>query len=404
MPHTLEDIRHCEALFSAFYGIGATGSGGVTRLGYTGEEDQMHRTLARLAASQGLGVRTDSVGNTFVYARESERRALIGSHLDSVVEGGRYDGVAGVIAGLMVLSWLRRDGLSLPVEVAAFRCEESSNFGQATVGSGLITGALDAGRAAALTARDGGTLADAFAARGLTLSNDIIRGVRLYLELHIEQGKVLEEAGLPVGVVSTIAGTRRFRLLLQGLAEHSGATPMDMRFDALCAASEIILMVEKAGRQEAVRQSVATVGVVGNRPNVLNVIPGETELGVDLRGTDRASLERMAARVKTEAAQIAGKRGVRLIEKPLGLSEPTPMSAAVQAGLMQAATALSLPCRLIGSGAGHDAMGFAPIADTGMVFIPCRAGISHNRREYASIGSILDGALVLYQYLKGVAL
>lgn len=402
MEHSIDDIKYGETLFSAFYDIGSTESGGVTRLGYTGVEDAMHARFAELAKELGCAVETDGAGNTFAANTREGRYALIGSHLDSVVEGGRYDGVAGVIAGLMALRWLKRDGLALPVKAAAFRCEESSNFGQCTIGSGLVTGALSPQRVGALTGKNGIPLKEIFANRGLTLTPPRISGMAQYLEMHIEQGKVLEETGTRVGVVSTIAGTRRFRLIARGLAEHSGATPMSMRSDALCAAADIILAVERIGNEEAARQSVATVGVVHNRPNVLNVVPGEVELGVDLRGTDLESLERTAGAVRQAARDIARRRGAEVMEVPLSSSQPVDMSAGVQEGLQKAARRLRVSCRSMPSGAGHDAMEFPALCDTGMVFIPCLKGISHNRKEYASIAAICDGARVLYEYLKEV--
>lgn len=404
MDHCIDDIRYCESLFSAFYGTGSTERGGVTRLGYTETEDRMHALFANLAKDLGCTIEKDGVGNTFAVHIQSDAYVLIGSHLDSVVEGGRYDGVSGIIAGLMALRWLKQDGIALPIRVAAFRCEESSNFGQCTIGSGLVTGALDPQHVGTLTGKSGGGLQSIFAERGYTLSPARITGMKQYLEVHIEQGKVLEETGTEVGVVSTIAGTRRFRLILKGLAEHSGATPMSMRNDAMCAAAEIILAVERIGQEEAVHHSVATVGIVNNHPNVLNVVPGETELGIDLRGINLESLDRLALRVREEAANICKKRGIDVMEVRLGGSQPVGMSSAVQEGLEKAARRLHISCRNMPSGAGHDAMEFAPLCDTGMVFIPCLKGISHNRKEYAAIRSICDGARVLYEYLKEVTL
>lgn len=402
MDRLIDDIQYCESLFSAFYDIGSVENGGVTRLGYTKTEDRMHALFAQKAKELGCAVKADGAGNTFAANTDEKEYILIGSHLDSVVEGGRYDGVSGIIAGLMAMRWLKKDGLRLPLKVAAFRCEESSNFGQCTIGSGLITGALNVQRVSALTGKSGGRLDGIFAERGYTFTPEKITGMKQYLEMHIEQGKVLEETGTEVGVVSTIAGTRRFRLILRGLAEHSGATPMSMRSDAMCAAAEIILAIESIGREEAVHQSVATVGIVNNHPNVLNVIPGETEIGVDLRGIDLESLERLSSRVHAAAEEICKKRGIALIEVKLGGSQPVKMSKTVQDGLEKAAARLGLSFRNMPSGAGHDAMEFAPLCDTGMVFIPCLKGISHNRKEYAALQSILHGASVLYEYLKEV--
>lgn len=402
MKHRIHDLQYCAELFDAFYDIGSTPSGGVTRLGYTETEDAMHRRFAKLAEALGCTVSQDAVGNTYACFGTQERGyTLIGSHLDSVVEGGRYDGVAGLIAALMLLHWAKEDSLELSIKAVAFRCEESSNFGLCTIGSGLITDENYKPDIGSLTDRSGQRLDEIFEARGYSLHPEKITGAERYLELHIEQGKVLEELETQVGIVNTIAGNRRFRLILRGMAEHSGATPMSMRCDAMCAAAELILAIEQIGQAEAVHASVATVGIVKNQPNVMNVIPGEVELGVDIRGIQKDSLDRMEQQIRTAAQRIAEQRGAEFIEQPISQAAPVEMSASVQQGLTQAARKLRISSRNMPSGAGHDAMSFAPVCDTGMIFIPCRQGISHNRMEYAEIEAICDGARVLYEYLKG---
>ena len=401
----LSDLQYLERLFEAFYEVGALPGGGVTRLGYTELEDEMHRRFADLAGELGCRVESDPAGNSYAFSEQAEEYVLIGSHLDSVIQGGRYDGVAGVMAGLLLLKRAREAGLKLPLKAAAFRCEESSNFGCCTMGSGLVTGQLKEGpdRLSQLTGKDGVRLGDVFARRGLSLTPPRITGVKQYLELHIEQGKVLEETGARVGVVSTIAGPRRWKLQLKGLAEHSGATPMSMRQDALCAAAEIVLAVERIGQREAVRcESVATVGVIQNVPNALNVVPGAAELGIDLRGSDMDSLDRMEQDTLRTAREICDRRRIGLTESKLSELDPVRMDEGIQRGLAAAAAHLGISCRNMPSGAGHDAMAFAPLFPTGMVFIPCRKGISHNPLESATLESILDGADVLWEYLRGM--
>ena len=348
-----------------------------------------------LAEALGGTVETDLAGNSYAFLAPAEEYVLIGSHLDSVIQGGRYDGVAGVMAGLLLLKRAKEAWLKLPIKVAAFRCEESSNFGCCTMGSGLVTGQLKEGpeKLSKLTGKDGSLLGDVFASRGLSLTPPRITGVKSYLELHIEQGKVLEETGTRVGVVSTIAGPRRWKLQLEGLAEHSGATPMSMRQDALCAACEIVLAVEKIGQREADRCESA---------NALNVVPGAAELGIDLRGSRMDSLDRMEQDTLKAAQEICDRRRIGLTESKLSELDPVSMDAGIQEGLMAAAERLHISCRNMPSGAGHDAMAFAPLFPTGMVFIPCKKGISHNPLESATLESILDGADVLWEYVKGI--
>ena len=403
MKHSFEDIQYCETLFNCFYDVGGLTSGGVTRLGYTEIEDQMHEIFTRLGKELGCESAHDEVGNTFVGSAARDGCYLIGSHLDSVIDGGRYDGVAGIIAGLMVLRWAREEGLNIPIRVGAFRCEESSNFGCCTIGSGLVTREISREKVAGLVSKDGQTLESIFAGRGYSLDPPRISGLAGYLELHIEQGKVLEESGTSVGIVQTIAGPRRFKLYLRGLAEHSGATPMALRNDAMCAAAELILEIERLGNKEAAYQTVATVGVVNNKPNVMNVIPGEVELGVDIRGIDRTSLDRIELEMKDAAKRICFRRNIEYLEEKLSEFPPVNMSGDVQMGLERAAQRLGISSRRMMSGAGHDAMAFPALCETGMVFIPCQKGISHNRAEFASLSSICDGARVIYEYLKGAA-
>ena len=400
MENRIEDVQYCEKLFDSFYDVGCTETGGVTRLGYSAQEDQMHEVFAGLAKELNCKILKDEVGNTYASNANGKEYYLIGSHLDSVIEGGRYDGVAGIIAGLMVMRWAREDGVNIPLRVGAFRCEESSNFGCCTIGSGLITKEIYKQDVGSLVSKAGKSLEQIFRERSLNLHPSRINGVKQYLELHIEQGKVLEEAGTPVGIVQTIAGPRRFKLYLRGMAEHSGATPMGMRCDAMCAASEIILELERIGNREAVYQSVATVGVVNNHPNALNVIPGEVELGVDIRGIEVSSLDRIEREMRESARRICKKRGIEYLEVKTSEIPPIDMSEDVQNGLETAASRLGVNCRRMVSGAGHDAMSFAGICNTGMVFIPCVKGVSHNRMEFASITDICEGARVMYEYLK----
>lgn len=401
MKHSYEDISYAEALFDRFYDVGSCANGGVTRLGYTEVEDEMHKIFLNIGKEEGYECIVDEVGNSFVSnCGRQDGYYLVGSHLDSVIEGGRYDGVAGVMTGLMILNWLKRDNIHIPVRVGAFRCEESSNFGRATVGSGLITREAMKHDIADAIGKNGKTLGQIFEERGFDITPPRIRGIKEYLELHIEQGKVLEEFGDEVGIVTTIAGPRRFNIHLHGMAEHSGATPMNMRCDALCAAAEIILEIEEIGKEESIYQSVATVGVIENIPNAMNVVPGEVVMGVDIRGVDVSSLDRIENRVKNACKKICSKRKVTYFRQKTSDIPPINMCQDMQTKLMDAAKRLKISSRYMMSGAGHDAMSFAAICDTAMVFIPCYRGISHNKNEFATIDSICDGASVMYEYLK----
>ena len=388
-------------LLQRFAPIGALPGGGVTRLGYTEQEDEMHRVFRETAAGDGFRTWTDCAGNSFAanFPEGTEGYTLIGSHLDSVVEGGVYDGVAGVAAGLMVLRELRDRRAALPVAVAAFRCEESSNFKLCTIGSGLFTGAISMDALRGAVDQHGLPLTEHLRARGFRMELHKPRGIARYLELHIEQGRVLQEAGKEIGVVTAIAAPYRYTLTLRGVAEHSGATPMGLRKDALCAAAEVILALEAVGQAEAAHHSVATVGAIENHPNVLNAVPGTVTLQIDLRCIEPESMERMVGDMTARVREICGRRGVEGALNLVDTKHPARLDAALQDRLAAAADAEGLPYMRLPSGAGHDAMSFVDLCPTGMVFIPCRDGISHNIAEHTELYQIENGTRVLLRAL-----
>ncbi len=401
MNYSREDIVTLENMFSRFYEIGMTDMGGVTRLGYTEAEDRMHEIFVQIASELGLASYADEVGNTFVANDASKSDYyLMGSHLDSVVNGGRYDGVAGIVAGLLVLKWAKENGLNIPLRLAAWRCEESSNFGRSTIGSSLVTKTLGANEAMGLRSKDGRYFVDIFKERGYSLDPPRIHNVKQYLELHIEQGKVLEEYGIRVGIVTDIAAPRRFRIHLHGQPEHSGATPMNMRTDGLCAAAELILEIERIGKDESYRNSVATVGVISSEPNVINVVPGSVTIGVDLRGTVRESLDIMEKRMREAVNYLSTKRSIPCFIEETSSENPVKLDEEMQKKLRDCAEWLRISHKIMPSGAGHDAMCFARITKAAMIFIPCAKGVSHNKNEFTSLESILDGARIMYEYYR----
>lgn len=394
-------VRLLSDLFARFAPIGALPGGGVTRLAYTRQEDAMHDVFRGAAREMGFRVWEDCAGNSYAanFPENTDGYTLIGSHLDSVIEGGEYDGAAGVLAGLAVLRALRERKSALPVVVAAFRCEESSNFRLCTVGSGLVTGTLDEAALRAASGRDGVTLLERLREHGYERDTVRLRGCARYLELHIEQGRVLQERGCEIGVVSAIAAPHRYVLTLRGTAEHSGATPMALRRDSLCAAAEIILAVERAGRGEAAHNSVATVGAVENHPNVMNAVPGTTTLQIDLRGVHEDSIARMEQAVRRDAKAVCARRAVDCELSVVDAKRPVPLDERLQKALCAAAEAEGLSHTILPSGAGHDAMSFAGLCPTGMVFIPCRDGISHNIHEHTELSQIENGVRVLLRML-----
>ena len=363
----------------------------------------MHLALARFADELALESRQDPFGNTFVSFPGGPQgdKVLIGSHLDSVPEGGRFDGVAGVLAGLLVMAGFKAEGRAVPLETVAFRCEESSRFGLSTLASSLYAGAVEVEALKEAKDTEGVSLYDAMKERGFSPDyKSSVMGVSSYLELHIEQGRVLESAGKPLGIVTAIAAPVRFRVVLEGRADHSGATPMDLRRDALCAAAEAVLAVEAAAHSQKSRGTAATVGVILNEPNALNVIPGRVTLGVDVRGVDKESLYGTGDKIR-DAVKAMGKArdvGVRIEE--ISSASPVAMDESVVAGLRAEAEKMGAGYMVMASGAGHDAMNMAPFVPAGMVFVPCRDGISHNPAEHAEPEDIALGAKLLFNYVK----
>lgn len=394
------DIDVIKRWFDYLYSIGADETGGVTRLGYTKNEDVMHGAIRNFAREMGLKYSSDEVGNTYVYDEDYSEYYLIGSHLDSVISGGRYDGVLGVLAGLLILKWIKDNNLNIPLKVVAFRCEESSSFGIATVGSGLITKKLQIEKMKKVKNTEGVSLYEALRFRGYNPECKKIEGVLNYFELHIEQGRILEDEGLKIGIINSIAAATRYWLTIDGRQDHSGATPMGMRQDALCAAGEIIIELEKIAKKESVHSSVGTVGYLGNYPNAFNVVPGRVKMGLDIRGVDKESIDRIDNEIVKFVDEVCKKRNLNYELDNISKAIPVKLDENLKNELSEVATKLGIEHKIMNSGAGHDAMKFWDIAPTGMVFIPCRDGVSHNKAEEIDYEDIILGSKIIFEELK----
>ena len=394
------DIDVIKRWFDYLYSIGADETGGVTRLGYTKNEDVMHGAIRNFAREMGLKYSSDEVGNTYVYDEDYSEYYLIGSHLDSVISGGRYDGVAGVLAGLLILKWIKDNNLNIPLKVVAFRCEESSSFGIATVGSGLITKKLQIEKMKKVKNTEGVSLYEALRFRGYNPECRKIEGVLNYFELHIEQGRILEDEGLKIGIINSIAAATRYWLTIDGRQDHSGATPMGMRQDALCAAGEIIIELENIAKRESVHSSVGTVGYLGNYPNAFNVVPGRVKMGLDIRGVEKDSIDRIDDEIVEFVDEVCKKRNLKYELDNISKAIPVKLDENLKNELSEVATKLGTEHKIMNSGAGHDAMKFWDIAPTGMVFIPCRDGVSHNKAEEIDYEDIILGSKIIFEELK----
>lgn len=394
------DIDVIKRWFDYLYSIGADETGGVTRLGYTKNEDVMHGAIRNFAREMGLKYSSDEVGNTYVYDENYSEYYLIGSHLDSVISGGRYDGVAGVLAGLLILKWIKENNLNIPLKVVAFRCEESSSFGIATVGSGLITKKLQIEKMKKVENTEGVSLYEALRFRGYNPECRKIEGVLNYFELHIEQGRILEDEGLKIGIINSIAAATRYWLTIDGRQDHSGATPMGMRQDALCAAGEIIIELENIAKRESIHSSVGTVGYLGNYPNAFNVVPGRVKMGLDIRGVEKDSIDRIDDEIVKFVDEVCKKRNLNYELDNISKAIPVKLDENLKNELSEIATKLGVEHKIMNSGAGHDAMKFWDIAPTGMVFIPCKDGVSHNKAEEIEYEDIILGSKIIFEELK----
>lgn len=369
--------------------------------------------LAKRFAEAGLAVRIDTAGNLIGRrdgADPTRGVIAIGSHSDTVPSGGRFDGIAGVATALEVVRALieRGERLDHTIEVVDFLAEEPSEFGLSCIGSRGMVGALDAA-ALDLTDPGGKTLRDALRQVGGDpdrLAEAKRSDVKAFLELHIEQGRVLESQALDVAIVTSIVGIRRIEIVFEGAADHAGTTPMPLRQDALVAAANTVASVRRIAEQLAAEGNgyfVATVGILTVEPAAANVVPGRCRLVIDARTTDPALTMRFVDAVEREsAAHAAMARVKRALLATLSESKPVAFDPRVRAALRQAARELGFTETDLASGAGHDAAFMARICQSGMVLVPSRGGKSHAPEEWSDREQIAAGAAVLLQAVKAL--
>jgi N-carbamoyl-L-amino-acid hydrolase len=398
-----------------------------TRTAFSERHGQGREFLADRMRELGLVTSIDAAGN-LIGRREGTGPGagtiMIGSHSDTVVGGGRFDGIAGVIAGLEIVAALNDGGVRLrhSLEIVDFLAEEPNEFGLSCVGSRGMAGALDADMLArknragvtlregivATGASGGGADADASVGAGSRGSGAWIGAARrsdvvAFFELHIEQGPVLEAQGLDVGVVTHIAGIRRLSLTFKGQAAHAGTTPLDLRADALVAAARFVLDLRGAleNRREAQPFVIATVGEMHVAPNAPNVVPGEARVVVDLRSDASDALVTWADRIRVLGEQAVAGTKVTLAEcRSLSATEPTTCAPALTAHLRDAAQELGLRQRDIVSGAGHDAAFLSQIAPAAMLFVPSRDGMSHCAQEWTDSGVLAKGVAAVLRAVR----
>jgi N-carbamoyl-L-amino-acid hydrolase len=380
----------------------------VTRVVFTEQDLRARAWLKERCGEAGLVIREDAVGNTFIRwegSRPDLPAVATGSHIDAIPNAGKFDGVVGVLGGLEAIRALQRSGFrpERSIELIQFTAEEPTRFGVGCIGSRLLAGVLDADADERLRETDGQTLREARTSAGFAGQ---LASVRLpagqyaaFVELHIEQGPILEREGLPIGIVTNIVGPASFFITVQGQGGHAGGVLMPDRHDALCAAAELMMNIEVLAKASGSTDTVATVGICEVHPGAINSIPSRVRLGVDLRDTDGKRRDRVLHEIQLAAEQIAQQRQVQITTQMLNADEPAVSSPVVLAAIARACQEEGLQSRRIVARAYHDSSFMARIAPMAMIFIPCRNGVSHRPDEYASSDHIAGGVRVLARTL-----
>ncbi len=393
---------------SAIAEFGGSATQGVTRLAYSDEDMAAQQYTLEILEKLGCKVRRDAVGNIFARLEGKESLPVLasGSHLDSVRQAGKLDGVLGVAGMLEVLHLAKaQGGLRHPLELIIFMAEESSRFGFATMGSKLMAGvgtpegfckAAKAGEKNYVQVlQERGFKPEAYQTVRMDASQ-----YKAFLELHIEQGRVLADLGKSIGIVEKIAAPTRMKIVVQGMADHSGATPMGFRKDALVTGARLIVKIEEIGKKHSAQGIVTTVGVVDIEPSSINVIPGRVVLWVDLRGVDEQSIALARQELQGAVVEIVAADKITVDVEVLTADTPVPLDVRLAEVTEQVCQEHSIPYQRMNSGAGHDAMHLAKLIPTTMIFVPSVEGISHNPAEYTKPEDLVCGVQVLWDTIR----
>lgn len=384
----------------------------VTRVLFTEPDLRARGYLKGLYSAAGLVMREDAVGNTFARWIGTEVGAApvaTGSHTDAIPNAGRFDGVVGVLGGLEAIRALQRSGFRprRSIELIMFTAEEPTRFGLGCLGSRIMAGTLDEAKIAALRDRDGATLDAARTAAGCTGSPGHARlapgAYHAFVELHIEQGSRLEQAGVPIGVVTAIAAPSTLRVRLSGDGGHAGTVLMPDRHDPVLAAAELMLEVERIARATGDINSVATCGLVQVLPGAVNSIPRDVCLEIDVRDIELARRDAMLEKIRAFARVAAGRRGCGWSEELLNADPPSTCAEHVVQAICKACSERALPFQTMTSRAYHDSLFMALVCPTSMIFVPSQGGFSHRPDEFTSTVDIAAGVGVLAATLLALA-
>ncbi len=376
-------------------------TGGITRFSYTDVEQEAVDLVTEYMKQAGLAVTVDEVGNVIGSSPGTGPAIVVGSHIDTVPEGGEFDGALGVLSAIEIAQTLNEQQVEQTklLKVVAFKDEEGSRFGFGMIGSRAMAGTLKESHLNVLD-NDGISIAQAMQKSGFnpkTITDAKQEDMDVYVEMHIEQGKVLEKANLPVGIVSGIAGPLWLEITLEGISEHAGATPMNIRKDALIGASECLIEIETLMQSEST--AVATVGKLNVYPNGTNVIPGKVVFTIDIRDIDEEHRNGLEKQIISTIQQVSQKRDLQWNIRELQRVKPVKADPALQQMLSDKIKEVGIePLKLI-SGAGHDAMQFGDRCPITMLFVRSKDGISHNPLEYSSEEDITIATEVFYKFI-----
>ncbi len=407
LPELRVDAGRLAARIDALGGVGAIPGGGVCRLALSDEDRAGRDRVVGWMRELGLAISIDAIGNVVGVRQGSEPGppVMAGSHIDTVRTGGRYDGNLGVLAGLEVIQTLNDAGIVTrrPLAVAFFTNEEGARFNPDMMGSLVFVGGLPLDMALATVGIDGAAVGDCLQKVGYDGTAPCGNTpVHAYVELHVEQGPVLDAEGITIGAVEGVQGISWTEFTVLGVSNHAGTTPMRLRHDAGYVACAIANHAREIARDLGGDQ-VATVGALNLSPNLVNVIAFKAVFTVDLRNTDEASLQEAERRLQAFAAGIAAAEGVTLTSRTLARFEPVAFDPVVVSLVEETARVLGHAVRRMPSGAGHDAQMLARICPAGMIFVPSVGGISHNVKEFTALPDIEAGANVLLHTLLRLA-
>ena len=384
----------------------------VTRVVFTPTERKARAWVKDRCKDAGLILRDDAIGNTFARWEGTGGNAPAvgtGSHIDAIPNAGKYDGVVGVLGGLEAIRALQRSEFrpKHAIELLIFTCEEPTRFGIGCLGSRVLSGTLSPDAAKKLTDGDGATVDQVRRSAGLAGKLEDVKlpsgYYKAFVELHIEQGPILEREGKPLGVVENIAAPASLRLTIEGSGGHAGGTLMPDRRDALCAAAELILALEASAKTSGAIDTVATVGICDVFPGAVNSIPARVRLSADIRDTNLQRRDRVIRALEQACEATSNRRKVDIHKELLNADAPAESGAEIVAALSEACSKHNFPCLRMTSRAYHDSLFMSRLAPIAMLFIPSKNGYSHRPDEYSSPEDIARGALVLAETLAALA-